>query len=91
MYMLKSAGKRNQLLVFIDQLFLVAKVQSRHHATPRLVKWTGWQCNPPRISSGQDAMPHWPVVPSICRWECEDGGACSEGIDFCVGCEDCWW
>ena len=65
MYMLKSAGKRNQLLVYIDQLFPVAKVQSLHHASPRPVKWIGWQCDPPRISSGQDAMPHWPVVPSI--------------------------
>ena len=65
MYMLKSAGKRNQLLVYVDQPFPVAKVWSLHHASPCPVKWIGRQCDPPRISSGRGAMLHWPVVPSI--------------------------
>ena len=56
------------MLVYVDQLFPVAKVRSLHHASPLPVKWIGRQCDPPRISSGQGAMPHWPVVSRIFQW-----------------------
>ncbi len=38
MYMLKSAGKRNQLLVYVGQLCPVARVLCLHQSSPCLVK-----------------------------------------------------
>ena len=56
MYMLKSAGKRNQLLVYVGQLFLVAKVWRHQHASPRPVKSIGQKRAPIRISSWQRVL-----------------------------------